>query len=104
MGGSRPPVYVLFYVVMIGMPLTGWAMSSASLLIHIYPITLYGLVPWPAIGPLTTLPAAQMHSAHEAFQTAHGLLADLAYALIVLHVGAALPITSSSVATRWWPG
>lgn len=83
-------VYVLFYVVMIGMPLTGWAMVSASRLIHVFPITLYGLVPWPAIGPLTHLPAGQMHTAHETFLAAHGLLAKLAYALIVLHVGAAL--------------
>jgi cytochrome b561 len=83
-------VYVLFYVVMIGMPLTGWAMVSASRLIQVYPITLFGVAPWPAIGPLTQLPPAQMHSAHEAFETAHGLLAKLAYVLIVLHVGAAL--------------
>jgi cytochrome b561 len=83
-------VYVLFYVVMIGMPLSGWAMTSASRLIQVYPITLYGWIHWPAIGPLTTLPPVQMKSAHEAFETTHGLLAKLAYALIVLHVAAAL--------------
>lgn len=83
-------VYVLFYLVMIGMPLSGWALSSASRLIHVYPITLYHLVPWPAIGPLTTLPPARMHAVHETFVTIHGLLAKLAYGLIVLHVGAAL--------------
>jgi cytochrome b561 len=99
-------VYVLFYVVMIGMPLTGWAMISASKLIHIYPITLFGLVPWPAMSPLTTLPAAQMHSAHAAFLTAHGLLAKLAYGLIVLHVAAALRhqfIRRDDVAARMIP-
>ena len=31
-----------------------------------------------------------MKSAHDAFETTHGLLAKLAYALILLHVGAAL--------------
>ncbi len=83
-------VYALFYGVMIGMPLSGWAMSSASRLITVYPITLFGLVHWPAIGPLTTLPPDQMKSAHDAFQTTHVWLAKLAYALILLHVGAAL--------------
>ena len=83
-------VYVLFYVVMIGMPLSGWALSSASKLIAVYPITWFGLFQWPAIGPLTTLPQPQMRQAHSLFVAAHGLGAKLAYALIVLHVGAAL--------------
>lgn len=83
-------VYVLFYGVMIGMPLSGWALSSASPLIHFRPIRLYGLVTWPAIGPLTTLPHDQMTFAHETAVSVHGLLAKMAYALIVLHVGAAL--------------
>lgn len=83
-------VYVLFYVVMIGMPLTGWAMVSASKLIAVYPISFFNLFHWPAIGPLTTLPGPQMHQAHHLFETAHGLGAKLAYVLIVLHVSAAL--------------
>jgi cytochrome b561 len=83
-------VYVLFYVVMIGMPLTGWAMVSASPLIVVYPITWFGLFQVPAIGPLTTLPPEQMHQAKHLFENAHGLGAKLAYVLIVLHVAAAL--------------
>ena len=75
---------------MIGMPLSGWALSSASPLIHIRPIVLYGLLKWPAIGPLTTLPHDQMKIAHLAGVTVHGVLAKMAYVLIVLHVGAAL--------------
>ena len=84
-------VYVLFYVVMIGMPLTGWAMVSAKQkLIAVYPISFFNLFHWPAIGPLTALPDPQMHQAHHLFETAHGLGAKLAYILIVLHVSAAL--------------
>ncbi len=83
-------VYVLFYVVMIGMPLSGWALSSASVIIRFKPIMLFGLVQWPTITPLARLPSAEMKQAHDAFVTVHGLLAKLAYALIVLHVGAAL--------------
>jgi cytochrome b561 len=83
-------VYVLFYVVMLGMPLTGWALSSASPLIKVFPITLFHIVPWPTIQPLADLPHDQMKQAHLAFTAGHHLLAKLAYALIVLHVGAAL--------------
>lgn len=82
-------VYVLFYVIMIGMPLTGWAMVSASKLIVQYPIS-FGLFHWPAISPLTALPQAQMRRAHDLFEFTHNTGAIIAYALIVLHVGAAL--------------
>ncbi len=83
-------VHAGFYVIMLGLPLTGWFMVSASPLIHAFPIRLYGLVEWPAIGPLTTLPHDQMHQTHEAFETGHKLLVKLTYGLVVLHVGAAL--------------
>lgn len=83
-------VHVGFYVVMLGSPLTGWALTSASPLIHVFPIVLFHVVPWPAIGPLTSLPHDQMKQVHGAFTAAHGLLAKLAYGLIVLHVGGAL--------------
>jgi cytochrome b561 len=83
-------VHVLLYVIMIGMPLSGWALASASRLITVYPITWFGLFQVPAIAPLTALSPDRMHRAHILFETAHGLGAKLAYALIVLHVGAAL--------------
>ena len=83
-------VHVLFYVAMIGLPLTGWFMVSASQLIRVYPITLFGFVEWPAIAPLASLPVERMKQAHELFEEAHHLLAKAAYGLIVLHVGGAL--------------
>jgi cytochrome b561 len=83
-------VYLLFYLVMIGMPMSGWALSSASAIIRFKPILLFGVVPWPTITWLSHLPPAPMKQAHETFVAIHGLLAKLAYALIVLHVAAAL--------------
>jgi cytochrome b561 len=83
-------VYVLFYVVMIGMPLSGWALTSASAIIRFEPIKLFGIIPWPAIAPLSHLPPSSMKQTHDTFVTVHGLLADLAYGLIVIHVAAAL--------------
>lgn len=84
-------VHFLFYVAMIGLPLTGWAMVSATPLIHIYPINMFGLFHWPEIAPLANLPHDQMHQAHETFESAHGLLAKLiVYGLIPLHILGAL--------------
>lgn len=84
-------VHFLFYLVMIALPLTGWAMVSASPTIKIFPITFFGFGHWPAIAPLADLPRPQMKEAHEAFEAAHHLLAKvIVYGLIPLHVLGAL--------------
>jgi cytochrome b561 len=89
--GLAHGVHWLFYVFMIGMPLTGWAMVSASARIKVFPITMFGLFDWPAIAPLSNLPKAQMHQVHEAFEVVHtGALLWAGYALIILHVLGAL--------------
>jgi cytochrome b561 len=82
--------YVLFYFFMIAMPLTGWAMVSASKTIAVYPISFFNLFHWPAIGPLTRLSPPAMHAWHDLFVQWHNTLAVIAYALVALHVGAAL--------------
>ncbi len=76
-----------FYVIMIAMPLTGWIMTSgpkakATLM-------LYGVVPWPMLGFVHSA-QGQAATIWHAVGEAHGLLAYLAYALIALHVAAAL--------------
>jgi cytochrome b561 len=99
-------VHVLFYVVMLGMPLSGWAMVSASSLIKVFPIKLFHLIPWPAMSFLTNLPHDQMKQAHHLFALTHGLLAKLAYGLIVLHVAGALKhqfISNDDVVARMIP-
>ncbi|MGH7022207.1 MAG: cytochrome b [Caulobacteraceae bacterium] len=83
-------VHVLFYVIMLGMPLTGWAMTSASRLIRIEPITWFGLFQWPTMTALANLPPARMKQAHDFFESLHNNGAKLAYALIAVHVLAAL--------------
>lgn len=70
-----------FYVVMIGMPLTGWLMVSTS----VRPIPYFGLFDWPH------LPVPQTHDAHELFEAIHGLIAKaIIYLMVPLHVLAAL--------------
>jgi cytochrome b561 len=76
--GAELSHYAL-YGLMIGMPLLGWAMLSAAE----YPVVLYGHVHLPAI-------LAQSDSLHTLFWNAHYYLAFAFFALILLHLAAAL--------------
>ena len=81
--------HYFFYFFMLAMPLSGWAMVSASPVLKAHPTVLYGVVPWPAI-PFPGLGPDQLHDASHVFHTTHSTLALLAYATITLHVAAAL--------------
>ncbi|HTI80747.1 MAG TPA: cytochrome b [Acetobacteraceae bacterium] len=70
--------YVL-YALMIAMPLIGWAMLSAGE----YPVVLYGSLYLPPIVP-------QSDRLHAVLWGAHYYLAFALFALILLHVAAAL--------------
>jgi cytochrome b561 len=71
--------HYLLYALMIGMPLIGWAMLSTAA----YPVVLYGSVDLPAILP-------QSDSLHAMLWDAHFYLAFAFFALILLHIAAAL--------------
>ena len=71
-----------FYALMIGMPLLGWAMVSASPLP--IPTVLFELVPWP------DLPVAEGEAEAARWRNLHSIGAKLFIALLVLHVAAAL--------------
>jgi cytochrome b561 len=75
--------HFLFYVLMIGMPLTGWIMVSASPI----PTILYGVVPWPNLPVLPDL--ENKRAIGHFFGGAHGFAAYILAALLVLHIGAA---------------
>ena len=70
--------YVL-YALMIAMPLLGWGMLSAAA----YPVVLYGGWHLPAILP-------QSDSLHALLWDAHFYLAFVFFAVVLLHVAAAL--------------
>jgi len=81
-------VHWAFYGVMIGMPLTGWAMVSAGR-IEI-PTLLFGTVPWPHLPMLHDLAPAAKHAWYEAAKAGHDLIIKGFYVLIALHVVGAL--------------
>ena len=68
-----------FYLLMIGMPLLGWGMLSAAA----YPVVVFGSVRLPSILP-------QSDSLHALLWSAHFYLAFAFFALILLHLAAAL--------------
>ncbi|SFI67835.1 YceI family protein [Caulobacter sp. UNC279MFTsu5.1] len=80
-------VHVAFYVIMIGLPVTGWIMVSASKLN--IPTLLYGTVPWPHLPGLPELAAGPKHVWYKAGEISHGLLVKTTYLLLALHLGAA---------------
>lgn len=91
-------VHIGFYVLMIGLPLSGWALVSTAKVP--VPTLWFGVVPIPHL-PLG-------HETHEVFEALHGLFAKLIfYVLIPLHVGAALMhhfIHKDDTVTRMLPG
>jgi cytochrome b561 len=72
--------HILFYVVLIGMPLGGWAASSAAG----RDIVWFGLFEWPL------LPIGGGREAAGQLMDMHELGAKALYVLIILHVAGAL--------------
>lgn len=70
-----------FYLLLLAMPLLGWATSSAG---KWGTGALFGIIPW------FDLPIAKSDDLHEAMGEAHELAAYLTIALIALHVAGAL--------------
>jgi cytochrome b561/polyisoprenoid-binding protein YceI len=77
-----------FYAIMIGLPVTGWIMVSASK--TNIPTLLYGVVPWPHVPGVAELAPQAKLVWHKAGEIGHGALAKLTYLLLALHVGGAL--------------
>jgi cytochrome b561 len=79
--------HYLFYICLFGLPLTGWAMVSATA--REQDLTLLGLVPWPLL-PMHDLSAPMRWRTEAIAEWMHwGLIVSLLL-LIPLHVGAAL--------------
>jgi cytochrome b561/polyisoprenoid-binding protein YceI len=81
-------VHWAFYVIMIGMPLTGWLMVSTSRIA--IPTMLFGKVLWPHIPGTENLAPTAKVIANAIGQNGHEVLAWTFYGLFVLHVAGAL--------------
>jgi cytochrome b561 len=81
-------VHTGFYVMMIALPLTGWAAVSAST--FNLPTVLWGVVPWPHLPGLAELAPGQKETVSGALGTTHEWLVRLTIAMLALHVAGAL--------------
>ena len=78
--------HLLLYGFLILLPLSGWALVSASVLD--IPTVLYGVLPWPHLPVLSTL--ADKKPVEDALKVIHGYAAWALMALVIAHAGAAL--------------
>jgi len=91
--------HIAFYIIMIGMPLLGWAMVSSTELA--IPTKIFNTIPWP---DMPGLPRDKALS--DIFKNLHHWIGKATIALIVLHVGAALKhhfINKDNVLARMIP-
>jgi len=80
--------HIGLYVIMIGLPITGWIMVSASRIQ--VPTLLYGVIPWPHVPGIAHLAAPAKSAWHEFSEVGHEALAWATYILVALHVAGAL--------------
>lgn len=78
--------HVALYLFMLGIPLTGWVTVSVAKLD--IPTVLWGVIPWPNVPFLSTLPDKK--PVHEVVETLHGWGAYVLFGLIAIHAAAAL--------------
>ncbi len=96
-------VHILFYILIIAMPLTGWIMASAS---ADAPTRYFNLVDIRLPG-IPTLDADTRHGLEEGFEQVHSNLAWVIVGLLVLHVAGALKhhfIDKDGLIARMAPG
>lgn len=89
--------HILLYVLMIGLPLSGWMHDSAWKAAGEIPMYLFGLVQWPRIGWIMSVDPVFKERLHGLFGGIHVWLSYALYALVFLHIAAALK-------HQWWDG
>lgn len=77
--------HISFYILMISIPLIGWAMVSASPSGR--PTVLYGIINWPHLPILSTLDHKK--PAAEFLKNLHEVGAKILFLLLILHISAA---------------
>jgi cytochrome b561 len=83
-------VHGLLYLLMLGLPLSGWMHDSAWKAADTHPMSLFGLIEWPRIGWIMAQAPEFKEQLHGLFGEAHELLAWGLYALVGLHLVGAL--------------
>jgi len=78
------------YIVIVGLPLSGYMHDSAFKLASAHPLPLFGIVDIPRIGWIMDTAQPDKERLHGVFFAWHSAFALALYGLFVLHVGGAL--------------
>ncbi len=82
--------HALLYLLMIALPVSGWMHDSAWKDAATHPMQLFGLVPWPRIGWVMSIPPMRKEHLHDVFGDWHTAFGYVLYVLLFLHVAGAL--------------
>jgi len=82
--------HLLFYVLMLTLPISGWLHDSAWKDAASHPMRLFGLLPWPRIGPVAQIEPVAKEALHTWFGTLHAGCGYVLYGLLALHIVGAL--------------
>lgn len=83
-------VHLLLYGLMLLLPVSGWLHDSAFKDAATHPLSLFGIIPWFRIAAIQALPAEPKEVLHGQLFALHVWASYALYALIALHVLAAL--------------
>lgn len=98
-------VHLGLYVALVGLPLSGWAIISASAAKA--KIKLFGSIPWPKLPILPDLPDRFQDFIGGAFGNAHTALAWVLVGLFMMHLAGALKhqfVSRDGILARMLPG
>ena len=88
--GAANGTHLLLYLLLLAMPLTGWATVSAALPPFNFPTLLYGRIPWPHIPFVEQLAPETKKTVEPYLKNVHAALGWTLLVLVGLHIAAAL--------------
>lgn len=103
---SAHVAHLLLYVLMLGLPLSGWLHDSAWKDAATHPMALFHVVSWPRIGFMMNMEPQLREHMHDVLGTVHTWFGYALYLLLALHIGGALKhelIDRKSVLRRMRP-
>ena len=87
---SAHTAHVALYLIIFGLPISGWMHDSAWNGGASHPMRLFGVVPWPRIAWLADLDPATKDRLHAELFTVHWAFGLALYGLLTLHILGAL--------------
>jgi cytochrome b561 len=82
--------HAALYVLIVALPVSGWMHDSAWKDAPTHPMQWFHLFDWPRIGPIMRLDPDTKEIMHTRFGRIHTWFGYALYALLAIHVGAAL--------------